>query len=120
MDFRINQFYLNTHAPKRSLYTTTIMSKALYASKEDYARILEWGQNSSNEWYHPVSRSQFTQGLSSVKPGDSIEFILDEISNCVQVVSIGTIYEYPLLRRVNGEFNLINMRTDRVIRVKRL
>lgn len=112
--------YLNTHAPKRSLYTTTIMSKALYASKEDYARILEWGQNSSNEWYHPVSRSQFTQGLSSVKAGDSIEFILDGISMGVQVVSIGTIYEYPLLRHVNGEFNLINMRADRVIYVKRV
>lgn len=104
--------------PKRSLYTTTIMSRALYASKEEYANILEWGQNSSDEWYHPVSRSQFTKGLASVKAGDTIEFILDGISKEVQVVEIGNIYDYPLLKHINGEFSLSGMRADRVIRVK--
>lgn len=118
--FKVRSFYLNIHVPKRSLYTTTIMSRALYASKEEYANILEWGQNSSDEWYHPVSRSQFTKGLASVKAGDTIEFILDGISKEVQVVEIGNIYDYPLLKHINGEFSLSGMRADRVIRVKRI
>lgn len=106
--------------PKRSLYKTTIMSMALYASKEEYANILEWGQNSSDEWYHPVSRSQFTKGLASIKAGNTIEFILDGVLTGVQVVEVGNIYDYPLLKHVNGEFSLSGMRADRVIRVKRI
>ena len=106
--------------PKRSLYTMTIMSRALYATKEEYERILEWGQNSSDEWHHPVSRSQFTKGLTSIKAGDTIEFILDGVSSGVQVVEIGNIYDYPLLKHVNGDFSLTGMRADRVIRVKRI
>ncbi len=96
------------------------MSRALYASKEEYACILEWGQNSSNEWYHPISRSQFTKGLASIKPGDTIEFILDGVSTGVEVVEVGNIYDYPLLKHVNGEFSLTSMRADRIIRVKRV
>ena len=119
-DFRVNQIKLNIHVPKRSLYTMTIMSRALYATKEEYERILEWGQNSSDEWHHPVSRSQFTKGLTSIKAGDTIEFILDGVSSGVQVVEIGNIYDYPLLKHVNGDFSLTGMRADRVIRVKRI
>ena len=118
--FKVRSFNLNIDVPKRSLYTTTIMSMALYANKEEYACILEWGQNSSDEWYHPVSRSQFTMGLSSIKPGDTIEFILDGVSTGVQVVEVGNIYDYPLLKHINGEFSLTGMRADRVIRVKRI
>lgn len=106
--------------PKHILYTSTIMASALYTTRDDYTSILEWGQNSSDEWYHPVSRSQFTQGLHLVKGGDIIEFILDGVSSNVQVVEVGTIYEYPLLRHANGDFNLTHMRADRVIRVKRV
>jgi len=106
--------------PKHILYTFTIMPPALYATRDTYAQVLQWGQNSSDEWYHPVSRSQFTQGLYLLKAGDTIEFILDGVSNEVQVVEVGTIYEYPLLKHVNGEFNLMNLRVDRVIRVKRV
>lgn len=96
------------------------MSCALYSTKDAYARILEWGQNSSDEWYHPVSRSQFAQGLNLVKAGDTIEFILDGVSKNIQILEVGNIYDYPLLRHVNGDFNLINIHVDRVIRVKRV
>ena len=106
--------------PKHILYTFTIMASALYTNKDDYAHILEWGQNSSDEWYHPVSRSQFTQGLHLVKAGDVIEFILDGVSSNVQVVEVGTIYEYPLLKHANGDFNIMTMRVDRVIHIKRV
>jgi hypothetical protein len=118
--FRVSYIYLKIHMPKHNRYTFTIMASALYINRDDYGRILEWGQNSSDEWYHPVSRSQFTQGLHLVKAGDIIEFILDGVSSNVQVVEVGTIYEYPLLRHANGDFNLTHMRADRVIRVKRV
>lgn len=90
----------------------------LYATKESYSRILEWGQNTTDDWYHPVSRSEF-QKLISLKEGDIIEFSLDGVSKEVQVVEIGTIYGYPLLKHINGDFN-ISLRVDRVIRVKRV
>lgn len=90
---------------------------ALYATTETYASILAWGQNNSTEWYHPVSRAQFT-GLSGMKVGDTVEFILDGVSKPVQVLEIGEIYEYPLLKHKNGEFTLSEMRADRVVRVR--
>ena len=96
------------------------MPPTLYATNDEYAQILQWGKNTSDEWYHPVSRSQFAQGLNSVNAGDTIKFALDGVSKNVQVVEIGHIYDYPLLRHVNGEFHLMNMRVDRVIRVKRI
>lgn len=87
----------------------------LYATKESYSRILEWGVNTSEEWYHPVSRSQF-QRLSSVKQGDIIEFVLDGLSKGVQVLEIGNIYDYYLLKHTNGDFK-VGFLVDRVIRV---
>lgn len=87
----------------------------LYATKESYSRILEWGQNTSEEWYHPVSRSQF-QSLSSIKEGDIIEFVLDGLSKGVQVLEVGKIYDYPLLKHVNGDFK-VGFLVDRVVRV---
>ena len=106
--------------PKHILYTSTIMPGALYATNDTYTRILEWGQNSFDEWYHPVSRSEFANSLYLVNAGDTIEFILDGVSIRVQVLEIGEIYDYPLLKHVNGEFNLTHMRADRVIRIKRV
>ena len=91
----------------------------LYATKESYSRILEWGVNTSAEWYHPVSRSQF-QSLSSINKGDVIEFVLDGVSMAVQVLEIGTFYDYPLLKHVNGDFNLSDLLVERVVRVKRI
>ena len=90
---------------------------ALYATAETYACILEWGQNNSSEWYHPVSRAQFT-GLHPIKAGDIIEFVLDGVSKPIEVLEVGEIYEYPLLKHKNGEFNLSEMRADRVVRVR--
>lgn len=95
------------------------MSGKLYATKESYSRILEWGQNNSDEWYHPISRSQY-QSLTSVNEGDTIEFYLDGVCTPVQVLEVGKIYEYPLLRHINGEFRIYNLMVDRVFRVKRL
>ena len=94
------------------------MLAALYTTKEKYERILGWGKNTSEEWYHPVSRSQFTRGFNSVNPGDTIEFVLDGISRNVQVVEVGTIYDYPLLKHVNGDFHISDLVVDRVIRVR--
>jgi hypothetical protein len=91
----------------------------LYATKESYSRILEWGVNTSAEWYHPVSRSQF-QSLISINKGDVIEFVLDGVSKKVEVLEIGTIYDYPLLKHMNGDFNLSDLLVERVIRVKRV
>jgi len=86
--FRVSYIYLKIHMPKHTLYIFTIMASALYTTRDDYTSILEWGQNSSDEWYHPVSRSQFTQGLHLVKAGDVIEFILDGVSSNVQLVEV--------------------------------
>jgi hypothetical protein len=106
--------------PKYILYTAYIMPQALYATKESYDHILKWGQNSADEWYHPVSRRQFAEGLHSVNVGDQIEFVLDGVTRGVQVLEVGTIYDYPLLKHVNGDFNISNLLVDRVIRVKSL
>ena len=105
--------------PKRPFYTYTRMPSTLYVTKESYSRILEWGQNTSEEWYHPVSRSQF-QILSSIHEGDIIECVIDGLSKGVQVLEIGTIYGYPLLKHVNGDFKISDLLVDRVIHVKRV
>ena len=118
--FRVIEDMHATIMPKHILYTPYIMPKTLYATKESYEHILRWGQNSTDEWYHPVSRSQFAQGLHSVNVGDQIEFILDGLTRGIQVLEIGTIYDYPLLKHVNGDFNISNLLVDRVIRVKGL
>ena len=94
------------------------MPAILQATKESYSKILAWGDNNTNEWYHPVSRAQFAQGLSSLNPGDSVEFVLEGVSRSVEVVSICNIYEYPLLRHVNGDFQISSLYVERVIRVK--
>lgn len=89
----------------------------LYASKEAYKRILEWGDNNSNTWWHPVSRSDYTY-LHTIKVGDIIECRIDGLSKGVQVLNICEVHMYPALKSLNGEFKLFNMRVDRVIRVK--
>ena len=94
------------------------MPAILQATKESYSKILAWGENNMNEWYHPVSRAQFAQGLSSLNPGDSVEFVLEGVSRTVQVVSVGKIYEYPLMRHVNGDFPISSLHVDRVILVR--
>jgi len=98
-----------------------IMSNTLYASAETYSKILAWGEglNTSDEWYHPISRHQFAQGLTSLKVGDTIPFILDGVSTLVRVLDIGTIYDYPKMRHVNGDFHIPTLVVDRVIRVRR-
>ena len=94
------------------------MCAKLYANKESYAKILTWGKNNMNEWYHPVSRAQFAQGLGSLNPGDLVDFVLEGVSQKVQVVSIGKIYDYPLMRHVNGDFPISTLHVDRVILVR--
>jgi len=96
------------------------MVTALCATKETYSRILAWGQNNVDEWYHPFSRSQYAQGLSKLTVGNTVEFILDGVSNQVRVLTVGEIYTYPLLKKTNGDFNIPDMYVDRVIHVKRI
>lgn len=92
------------------------MPRTLYSTKDSFKKILAWGQNTVNEWYHPVSRSEFT-GLHSVKTGDAIDCVVDGVSNGVRVVRVGEIYEYPLMKHVHGDFGT---RADRVILVTRI
>ena len=96
------------------------MPAVLYTTKEKYEHILSWGENSLEEWYHPVSRSQFTNGLSSVKAGDTLDFSLDGIEKKVQVVEVGNIYDYHLLKHKHGDFHISDLLVERVIRVKLL
>jgi hypothetical protein len=105
-------------SPRTNFYTITRM-RTLYATKESFSRILEWGQNTPEEWYHPVSRSQF-QSLSSIKEGDRIEFVLDGVSMGVEVLEYVTMYDYPLLKHVNGDFKISDLLAERVVRVKRV
>jgi len=93
------------------------MPRTLYSTKDTFKKILEWGQNTANEWYHPVSRSEFTR-LHSVKAGDLIECVVDGLSTGVKVEKVGEIYEYPLLKHVNGDFH--GVRADRIIHVTRI
>jgi len=93
------------------------MPRTLYSTKDAFKKILAWGQNTLDQWYHPVSRPEFT-GLSSVKAGDVIQCVVDGMSNDVKIVKIGEIYEYPLLKHLNGDFD--HMRADRVILVTRV
>jgi hypothetical protein len=92
------------------------MPRTLYSTKDAFKKILAWGQNTVNEWYHPVSRSEFT-GLSSVKAGDVIDCVVDGVSTGTKVVRVGEIHEYPLLKHVYGDFG---DRADRVIRLTRI
>lgn len=101
--------------PKHILSTSARM---LRVTQESYTTILAWGQNSLKEWDHPISRSQFADGLHAIKAGERIEFILDGHATTVEVVRVGEIYEYPLLKHRYGEFSLSDMKVDRVIRVK--
>ena len=92
------------------------MPRTLYSTKDSFSKILSWGQNTINEWYHPVSRSEFT-GLSSVKAGDVIQHIIDGVSNDVKVITVGEIFEYPRMKHIHGDFGT---RADRVILVTRI
>ena len=90
---------------------------SLSADIESYNAILAWGQNTVSDWFHPVTRGEFVQGLESVKVGDIIQFILDGTARPVQVVSTGANYEYSHLKHLYGDVNL-PLRFERVIRVK--
>jgi len=103
--------------PKYKIYIPRIIPNTLYATKENYARILEWGQNTEEKWYHPVSRGQF-QNIYNVKVGDIIEFIYDGLSRGVEVLEVGEVYDYPALKYVNGDFKIPEIRVERVILVK--
>ena len=94
-----------------------VMPNTLYATKESYARILEWGENNSQFWWHPVSRSDFTH-LHTLRVGDIIDCIIDEVSKKVEVLRICEVHEYAALKSLNGDFNIFNMRVDRAIYVK--
>lgn len=103
--------------PKYRIHIPRIMPNTLYATKENYARILEWGQNTAEKWYHPVSRAQF-QKIHTVKVGDVIEFNYDGLSRGVKVLEIGEVYDYPIMKHVNGEFKIPEIRVERTILVK--
>lgn len=92
------------------------MPRTLYSTKDSFKKILAWGQNTVNEWYHPVSRTDFTQ-LHSVKAGDVIQHIIDGMSNDVKVINVGEIFEYPHMKHVHGDFGT---RADRLILVSRI
>ena len=92
------------------------MPRTLYSTKDAFKKILAWGQNTVDQWYHPVSRSEFT-GLHSVKAGDAIDCIVDGVSTGAKVVRVGEIHEYPQLKHVHGDFGT---RADRVIHLTRI
>ena len=92
----------------------------IYANKDSFKRILAWGNNDSESWYHPVSRAQFSRTLTTVKVGDVIEFILDGAQSGVEVLEIGEIYDYPGLKHIYGDFNIGDLIVDRVLLVKRV
>lgn len=92
------------------------MPRTLYSTKDSFKKILAWGQNTVDQWYHPVSRPDFTQ-LHSVKAGDVIQHIIDGVSNDVKIITVGEIYEYPLMKHIHGDFG---MRADRLILVSRI
>lgn len=81
-----------------------------------YAVILAWGQNSAADWFHPVTRGEFVQGLESLKVGDIVPFLLDGVSKQVKVVSTGANYEYSHLKHLYGDVNL-PQRFERVLRL---
>ena len=54
-----------------------------------YAVILAWGQNNAADWFHPVTRGEFVQGIESLKVGDIVPFVVDGVSKQVKVVSTG-------------------------------
>ena len=90
---------------------------SLFADTETYRAILAWGQNTASDWFHPVTRGEFVQGLESVKVGDIIQFVLNGTAMPVQVVSTGANYEYSHLKHLYGEVNL-PLRFERVLRVR--
>lgn len=105
--------------PKLSFYTPSRMPRTLYSTKDAFKKILAWGQNTVDQWYHPVSRPEFTalssQSGQRLSAGDVIQHVVDGVSNDVKV-GLGE-GEYPRMKHVHGEFG---MRSDRVILVKRV
>jgi hypothetical protein len=92
------------------------MPRTLYSTKDAFKKILAWGQNTVDQWYHPVSRPDFT-GLISVKSGDVIQHVVDGVSTGVKVEKVGKIYEYPPMKHLHGD---IGMQADRLILVSRI
>lgn len=91
------------------------MPLKLYADNETYQSILGWGENNSNEWYHPISRSELTQGFHTLNAGDRIEFILDGVSHEVEVVKKVDRSEYGRLKYVRGELSVSSKKVEVVI-----
>jgi uncharacterized protein YkvS len=111
---------LDAAATQRA-YKTKINPDTLYATKETYAQILDWGENNYTSWYHPVSRAEFTRYLKTLKVGDIIEFIVkDGLSTGVEVIEVGEIYDYPKQKHKYGDFKINGLIVDRLIRVKRV
>ena len=96
------------------------MNPILYADNETYEKILAWGDNNRDEWYHPLSRSDLTRGFNTLKAGDYIDFILDGVSSKVQVVSSISSSVYGKLKHVRGEFSLCSMKVSVVLCVRRV
>ena len=82
-----------------------------------YAVILAWGQNTAADWFHPVTRGEFVQGLESLKVGDTFAFTVDGVSKQVKVVSTGANYEYSHLKHLYGDVDL-PQRFERVLRLR--
>jgi hypothetical protein len=94
------------------------MHPSLSADAATYKAIMAWGNNTADAWYHPVTRAEFT-GLGSLRAGDTIDFILDGVSQPVQVVNIGAIYNFPLMKQLYGEVN-VPVKFDRYIYVRKV
>jgi hypothetical protein len=82
-----------------------------------YAVILAWGQNTAADWFHPVTRGEFVQGIESLKVGDIVPFVVDGVSKQVKVVSTGANYEYSHLKHLYGDVDL-PQRFERVLRLR--
>ncbi len=97
------------------------MPRTLYSTKDAFKKILAWGQNTVDQWYHPVSRPEFTalssQSGQRLSAGDVIQHVVDGVSTGVKVEKVGEIYEYPRMKHVYGDFGT---RADRVILVTRI
>jgi len=101
------------------------MSQVLFVNDESWSRIMDWGQNSPNDWYHPITNRQFEErGFGNSKVNDIIPLNLGPGKGYtkVQIISLGA-NDYTHLRKVYGDFEIprnIIPSVDRVIRVRRV
>ena len=103
--------------PPKSCPTTQMPN--MFADDSFYPRVMRWGQNHEDDWWQPITTSQFAEyGFETAKIGDRATFWLNDDSYEVVIVGMVDKKGYQELAKVYGEFQMRDWQIDHLIRMR--